>query len=88
MPGTAGGNTGAVGAHGVREKDLALAIAKKVAPRLTALGFQVVMTRKSDVFVSLDERTRIANEAHADLFVSIHCTRRGAASSRASRPGP
>ena len=71
--GHGGRDTGAVGAHGVREKDLALAIAKKVAPRLTALGFQVVMTRKSDVFVSLDERTRIANEAHADLFVSIHC---------------
>ena len=71
--GHGGRDTGAVGAHGVREKDVALAIAKKVAPRLTALGFQVVMTRKSDVFVSLDERTRIANEAHADLFVSIHC---------------
>ena len=71
--GHGGRDTGAVGAHGVREKDLALAIAKKVARRLTALGFQVVMTRKSDVFVSLDERTRIANEIHADLFVSIHC---------------
>jgi N-acetylmuramoyl-L-alanine amidase len=71
--GHGGRDTGAIGAHGVREKDLALAIARKVAARLTALGFQVVMTRKSDVFVSLDERTRLANEAHADLFVSIHC---------------
>jgi len=71
--GHGGRDTGAVGAHGVREKDLALAIAKKVAARLTALGFQVVMTRKGDAFLSLDERTRIANEAHADLFVSIHC---------------
>src|SRR5207248_2158337 len=59
--------------RGVREKDLALAIAKKVAARLKALGFQVLMTRARDVFVSLDERTRIANEARADLFVSIHC---------------
>src|SRR5207253_173507 len=71
--GHGGRDTGAVGAHGVREKDLALAIAKKVAARLTALGFQVMMTRKGDAFLSLDERTRIANEAHADLFVSIHC---------------
>src|SRR5207302_1152392 len=71
--GHGGRDTGAVGAHGVREKDLSLAIAKKVAPRLTALGFQVVLTRKGDTYVSLDERTRIANEAHADLFLSIHC---------------
>jgi len=71
--GHGGRDTGAVGPHGVREKDLALAIAKKVAARLTALGFQVVMTRKGDAFLSLDERTRIANEAHADLFVSVHC---------------
>ena len=71
--GHGGRDTGAIGPRGMREKDLALAIAKKVAGRLKALGFQVILTRKSDVFVSLDERTRIANEARADLFISIHC---------------
>ena len=71
--GHGGKDTGAIGPHGVREKDMALAIARKVAGRLRALGFAVVMTRSDDTFVPLDERTRIANEAHADLFVSIHC---------------
>src|SRR5438105_2599979 len=71
--GHGGRDAGAIGVRGVREKDLSLAIAKKVAARLKALGFQVVMTRTKDLFVSLDERTRIANEARADLFVSIHC---------------
>jgi N-acetylmuramoyl-L-alanine amidase len=71
--GHGGKDTGAIGPRGVREKDLTLAIARKVAARLKALGFQVILTRKSDVFVSLDERTRIANESRADLFVSIHC---------------
>ena len=71
--GHGGRDTGAIGPRGMREKDLALAIANKVAARLKALGFQVILTRKSDVFVSLDERTRIANEARADLFISIHC---------------
>jgi N-acetylmuramoyl-L-alanine amidase len=71
--GHGGKDTGAIGAKGTREKDVALAIAKKVAARLKRLGFQVVMTRDRDVFVPLDERTRIANEARADLFVSIHC---------------
>jgi len=71
--GHGGRDAGATGPHGTREKDVALAVAKKVAARLKALGFQVVMTRTRDVFVPLDERTRIANEARADLFVSIHC---------------
>ena len=71
--GHGGRDTGAIGARGLREKDLALAIAGKVTARLKALGYRVVMTRTKDVYVSLDERTRIANEAHADLFVSIHC---------------
>jgi len=71
--GHGGRDTGAIGPHGLREKDMALAIARSLAEQLKSLGFQVIMTRSKDVFVSLDERTRIANEAHADLFVSIHC---------------
>jgi N-acetylmuramoyl-L-alanine amidase len=72
-PGHGGRDTGAIGPHGAREKDVALAIAKKLAARLRKLGLSVVLTRKDDTYVSLDERTRIANEARADLFVSVHC---------------
>jgi N-acetylmuramoyl-L-alanine amidase len=71
--GHGGKDTGAIGPHGVREKEMALAIARKVATRLKGFGFNVVMTRSDDTFVALDDRTRIANEARADLFVSIHC---------------
>jgi N-acetylmuramoyl-L-alanine amidase len=71
--GHGGKDTGAIGPHGVREKDMALSIARKVAARLKALGFTVILTRRDDTFVPLDDRTRIANEAKADLFVSIHC---------------
>jgi N-acetylmuramoyl-L-alanine amidase len=72
-PGHGGRDTGAVGPHGIREKDVALSIARTLAERLRALGFSVILTRKDDSYVSLDERTRIANEARADLFVSVHC---------------
>jgi N-acetylmuramoyl-L-alanine amidase len=72
-PGHGGKDTGAIGSHGLREKDVALAIARKLAARLRAQGLSVVLTRDRDIFVPLDDRTRIANEAHADLFVSIHC---------------
>jgi N-acetylmuramoyl-L-alanine amidase len=72
-PGHGGRDTGAVGRHGLREKDVALAIARTLARRLRALGFTVILTRKDDSYVSLDERTRIANQARADLFVSVHC---------------
>ena len=71
--GHGGKDTGAIGPHGVREKDVALAIARRLEKRLRALGLEVVQTRSDDRTVALDERTRIANRAKADLFVSIHC---------------
>lgn len=72
-PGHGGKDAGALGPTGVREKDVTLDVARRVAPVLEAQGLQVVLTRKDDVFVSLEERTALANAYSADLFVSIHC---------------
>jgi N-acetylmuramoyl-L-alanine amidase len=72
-PGHGGKDTGAVGPSGVREKDVTLDVAHRVAPVLAAQGLQVVLTRDDDRFVSLEERTARANAFAADLFVSIHC---------------
>jgi N-acetylmuramoyl-L-alanine amidase len=72
-PGHGGKDTGAVGPTGVREKDVTLDVAHRVAPVLASQGLQVVLTRDDDRFVSLEERTARANAFGADLFVSIHC---------------
>ena len=72
-PGHGGSDPGAIGPAGVKEKDVTLAIAKRVAPTLARDGVQVVLTRDEDRFVSLEERTARANAFNADLFVSIHC---------------
>jgi N-acetylmuramoyl-L-alanine amidase len=72
--GHGGHDTGTIGPHGLMEKDLCL----DVALRLGALiqqklpGAEVVYTRKDDTFVPLEDRTKIANDAKADLFISIH----------------
>jgi N-acetylmuramoyl-L-alanine amidase len=70
--GHGGDDHGASGPKGLLEKDLVLDLARRLAARLAAQGLAVVMTRDADRFVSLDERTRLANDAGADLFVSIH----------------
>ncbi len=70
--GHGGHDTGATGPTGVREKDVTLAMAKRLATRLRAKGFEVVLTRGDDRFVALEERTAIANARHGDLFVSLH----------------
>jgi len=72
-PGHGGKDTGAVGPSGVKEKDVTLDIARRIAPVLVAQGLQVMLTRPEDSFVSLEERTARANAFSADLFVSIHC---------------
>jgi N-acetylmuramoyl-L-alanine amidase len=54
------------------EKNLALEISRRVAADLKARGATVEMTRDSDVFIALADRTHLANRAGADLFVSIH----------------
>ncbi len=60
--------------YGYKEKDIALKIVLAVGKDLEKNGeFKVVYTRKTDVFVELKDRAKIANDADADLFVSIHC---------------
>jgi N-acetylmuramoyl-L-alanine amidase len=70
--GHGGGDHGARGPKGLLEKNLVLDVARRLVKRLSAQGLGVVMTRDADAFVPLEERTRIANDAAADLFVSIH----------------
>ncbi len=72
-PGHGGKEVGAVGAGGLLEKDLTLAICRKLASSLAAkTGARVVLTRDDDSLVSLDQRTALANQYKADLFLSVH----------------
>ncbi|MGD0585865.1 MAG: N-acetylmuramoyl-L-alanine amidase [Oryzomonas sp.] len=72
-PGHGGHDSGALGPNGVMEKDVVLAIGLKLRDLLRdELGLDVVMTRATDVFIPLEERTAIANKVNADLFVSVH----------------
>jgi N-acetylmuramoyl-L-alanine amidase len=72
--GHGGHDTGTIGPHGLLEKDLCLDIALRLGNMIEERlpGAEVVYTRKDDTFVSLEQRTAIANQAHADLFISIH----------------
>ena len=72
--GHGGKDPGKVGYKNVKEKDIALSIVLQVGKLLEKQGnIKVIFTRKTDVFVNLWERGRIANKADADLFVSVHC---------------
>ncbi|MCC3144027.1 N-acetylmuramoyl-L-alanine amidase family protein [Halanaerobium sp. Z-7514] len=70
--GHGGFDPGAIGPTGLEEKEPALAISLKIAELLEAEGQRVILTRDRDVFLSLQQRVNIANNAGADLFVSIH----------------
>jgi len=73
-PGHGGHDGGAPGyLKGVKEKDLVLQIALRLARKIRReLGCEVILTRSDDRFLSLEERTAIANTKNADLFISIH----------------
>ena len=70
--GHGGEDDGARGRHGLTEKEVVLDVSRRVARALEAKGVEVVLTRDDDTFVPLEERTSRANDARADLFVSIH----------------
>ncbi|MBK8257665.1 MAG: N-acetylmuramoyl-L-alanine amidase [Polyangiaceae bacterium] len=73
-PGHGGNDTGATGPTGLKEKDVTLDIAHRLAPILAReLKVETLLTRDTDAYVALDLRTARANAFHADLFVSIHC---------------
>lgn len=79
--GHGGSDTGAVGPHGVREKDVSLAVALKTEKILKAEGMKIVMTRRTDIDVASPNASNTQElqarvdktPPQADLFISIHC---------------
>ncbi|ETX10351.1 N-acetylmuramoyl-L-alanine amidase [Marinomonas ushuaiensis DSM 15871] len=72
-PGHGGKDPGALGQYSVREKDIVLSIAKELASRISAVdGFKAVLTRSTDVYLKLRDRSKVAREANADLMISVH----------------
>ncbi len=72
-PGHGGHDTGTIGAGKLREKDLVNDISQRLGKLIQErLGSEVVYTREDDRFIPLRERTKIANNAQADLFISVH----------------
>lgn len=70
-PGHGGSDPGAI-ANGMVEKDLVLDISKRAQKLLEDAGAKVIMTRETDVFVSLPNRAQMANNSDAEIFISVH----------------
>ncbi len=71
--GHGGWDLGTVGRRGLLEKDLVLEVAERLGKLLESrLGAEIIYTRQDDNYIPLDERAGIANQAQADLFVSVH----------------
>jgi N-acetylmuramoyl-L-alanine amidase len=80
-PGHGGKDPGAIGSSGIKEKNITLDIARRLKQVLESKGIKVVLTRSTDKFVSLGQRSLIANRSNSDLFISIHVN-----ASRSRRP--
>ncbi|MDD5212112.1 MAG: N-acetylmuramoyl-L-alanine amidase [Sulfuricurvum sp.] len=70
-PGHGGKDSGATG-NGYMEKNIVLEIGLELSEQLKAMGYTVYMTRTTDVFIELKDRTKFANDKMADLFLSVH----------------
>jgi N-acetylmuramoyl-L-alanine amidase len=71
-PGHGGADPGAIGHKGLKEKDVVLDVCKELQGLLAARGLNVIMARESDIYLPLENRTVIANQKSADIFVSVH----------------
>lgn len=72
-PGHGGKDPGAIGrSYKTYEKNITLSMGKELKKQLESRGFQVYMTRSTDIFIPLRQRVRIARSYHADLFISLH----------------
>lgn len=78
-PGHGGYDPGAQG-NGIVEKDIVLSLGLRLKDKLEANGIKVIMSRTSDVYVSLEDRSKGANNANPDIFISIHINSAGATS--------
>lgn len=80
--GHGGTDTGTVGCFSYAEKNITLAVGKELEKQLKKNGYTVCMTRTTDVFVPLDQRTRIANQKENALLISLHANNSASASTR------
>jgi N-acetylmuramoyl-L-alanine amidase len=71
-PGHGGHDPGAIGVNGLKEKNINLDISKKLEKELNDLGYDTIMTRDSDIYLTLQERVSLANHSGGDIFVSVH----------------
>ena len=71
--GHGGKDSGAIGVHGCLEKDIVLDVANRVNNYLKTQDIENINTRTTDIFLSLSERTKKANNSGVNSFVSIHC---------------
>ena len=71
-PGHGGKDPGALGRGRLREKDVVLRVSRELEKLLDSQGYDAFLTRSKDVYLTLEQRTQIANRREADLFVSVH----------------
>ena len=71
--GHGGKDPGGVGVYHIKEKNIVLPLAKYLKYELQKRGYKVYLTRDSDKFITLRNRTKFANKKKADLFISLHC---------------